>query len=85
MVWDTETCEAVLIKADPRPFSVSANFNDARYYNTDLGPLDVQGIDSKGRPYGVTASNLTRWGLIQPRDDLQRPHTITDPLQPSDD
>ena len=63
IVWDTETCEAVLIKADPRPFSVSADFNNARYYNTDLGPLDVQGIDSKGHPYGVTTSNLTRWGL----------------------
>ena len=64
MVLDTKTCEAVRIKADLRPFSISANFNDARYYNTDLGPLDIQGVNSKGRPYGVTASNLTQWGLI---------------------
>ncbi|KAL6211181.1 hypothetical protein ACLB2K_016408 [Fragaria x ananassa] len=84
MIWDTEKREMVIIKADPRPFSISANFNDARYYNTDLGPLDVQGVDSKGRPYGVMTSNLTRWGLTQAKDDLQRPHTIADPPQPSD-
>ncbi|KAL6211090.1 hypothetical protein ACLB2K_016318 [Fragaria x ananassa] len=60
MVWYTETCEDVLMKADPRPFSIYAKFNDSRYYNTDLGLLDVQGVNSKGRPYGVTASNLKR-------------------------
>ncbi|XP_004293143.1 PREDICTED: uncharacterized protein LOC101310092 [Fragaria vesca subsp. vesca] len=85
MIWDAENREAVIIKADPRPFSISANFNDARYYTTDLGPLDVQGVDNKGSTYVITASNLTRWGLTQANDDLQRPHTIANPTPRSDE
>jgi hypothetical protein len=74
LLWNPITDEAELFKADPRPFSVSASSIDASYYNGDMRPLAVQGIDSKGRPFGVTASDLAQWGMIQNRADGSRPY-----------
>jgi hypothetical protein len=76
LIWNPVTEEAELFKADPRPFSVSANSIDASYYNGDMRPLAVQGIDAKGRPFGVTASALAQWGMAQTRADGSRPSFI---------
>ena len=76
LLWNPITDEAELFKADPRPFSVSANSIDASYYNGDMRPLAVQGIDAKGRPFGVTASDLAQWGMVQTRSDSSRPSYV---------
>jgi hypothetical protein len=76
LLWNPVSDEAELFKADPRPFSVSANSIDASYYNGDMRPLAVQGIDAKGRPFGVTASDLAQWGMAQTRADVSRPCLI---------
>ena len=76
LLWNPVTEEAELFKADPRPFSVSANSIEASDYNIDIRPLAVQGIDAKGRPFGVTASDLAQWGLAQTKVDVARPCLI---------
>lgn len=83
LLWNHVIDEAELIKADPWPFSVSANLIDASYYNGDICPLVVQGVDNKGCPFGVTTSNLAQWGIIQTRDDGSRPYLVVPPSQSS--
>jgi hypothetical protein len=83
LLWNPVTDEADLFKADPRPFSVSANSIDASYYNGDMRPLAVQDIDTKGRPFGVTAFDLAQWGLVQTKTDSSRPYHVVPQSQRS--
>jgi hypothetical protein len=76
LLWDPITDKDALIKADPRPFSVSANSIDASYYNGDMRPFSVQDIDTKYRPFGVTASNVAQWGMAQTKYDGFRPYLV---------
>ena len=80
-MWNRKTDKAEVIKADPRPFPVSANYVDASYYLEPITPLQVGGIDDKGRPTGVTASELAQWGLTLAKEGLERPgHAVPKPL-----
>jgi hypothetical protein len=76
IIWNEDLDRAEVISADPRPYSVSANAADANYYFSDIAPLGVNGIDQNGRPTGVTAYELTRWGLAQAESDMQRPFIV---------
>jgi len=78
-IWNPETDESEIIKADPRPFSVAACFVDASYYSEDMRPLRVSGITKKGHPYGVTSTELTQWGLAQLQADASRPISMVLP------
>ncbi|XP_024156411.1 uncharacterized protein LOC112164453 [Rosa chinensis] len=42
VMWNRKTDKAEVIKADPRPFPVSANYVDARYYLEPITPLQEQ-------------------------------------------
>ena len=75
-IWNEDLDRAEVISADPRPYSVSANAADANYYFSDIAPLGVNGIDQNGRPTGVMAYELTRWGLAQAESDMQRPFIV---------
>ncbi|KAM5554611.1 hypothetical protein ABKV19_022821, partial [Rosa sericea] len=41
IMWNRVTDKAEVIKADPRPFPVSANYVDARYYLEPITPLQI--------------------------------------------
>ena len=76
IMWDQAADAPVLVKADEHPFSIAACQLDADYYNRDLRPLQVKGIDQKGHPIGVTSTDLTQWGISRAATDLNRPATI---------
>jgi hypothetical protein len=84
IMWNEETGKAEHIPADPRPYSVSANATDASYYFSSIAPLRVSGIDQNGRPTGVTAYDLTQWGMTQAQEDMERPFVVV-PAQGSND
>ena len=83
-MWNEKTEEAEHIPADPRPYSVSANAADTSYYFGNITPLKVSGIDQNGRPTGVTAYDLTQWGMAQAQEDMERPFIVV-PVQDSND
>ena len=80
IMWNEEMEKAEHVPADPRPYSVSASATDASYYFGSITPLKVSGIDQNGRPTGVTAYDLTQWGMSQAREDMERPFIIV-PVQ----
>ena len=53
LFWNNEEVEVV--KADNRPFMVTANAVEARYYDDDIGLINFFGKTRFGRPAGVTA------------------------------
>ena len=53
LFWNNEEVEVV--KADNRPFMVTANAVEARYYDDDIGLIKFFGKTRFGRPAGVTA------------------------------
>ena len=69
---------------NPRPYSISASATDASYYFGSITPLKVSGIDQNGRPTGVTAYDLTQWGMSQAQEDMERPFIVV-PVQDSND
>jgi hypothetical protein len=75
-MWNEETGKAEHVPADPRPYSVSANAVDANYYFGSITPLKVSGIDQNGRPTGITAYDLTQWGMAQAQEDMERPFIV---------
>ncbi|KAL6284484.1 hypothetical protein ACE6H2_015413 [Prunus campanulata] len=66
-----------LVQADSRPFTVSANAVEARFYEDDLGPLYFTGSDMNGRPTGVSAKKLIDLGAHDAQADGERP-TLSD-------
>ena len=58
LMWDPATDKAELVKADDRPYSVASCILDAEYYSGDMRHLGVAGIDTKGRPIGVTSIDM---------------------------
>ncbi|XP_050374687.1 uncharacterized protein LOC126792269 [Argentina anserina] len=80
LMWDPATDKAELVKADDRPYSVASCILDAEYYYGDMRPLGVAGIDTKGRPVGVTSTELTRWGLVQAAFDKIKEYLTHPPV-----
>ncbi|KAL6210236.1 hypothetical protein ACLB2K_015469 [Fragaria x ananassa] len=60
LMWDQASGCAELVKADPKPFSISANEIGADYYSSDLRSLTVVGIDQSGKPIGVMSTELAQ-------------------------
>ncbi|KAL6135108.1 hypothetical protein ACLB2K_067336 [Fragaria x ananassa] len=83
LIWDQASGRAKLVKADPKPFSVSTNEIGADYYSSDLRLLTVVDINQSGKPIGVTSTKLAQWGLSQVKFDTSRPNLMV--LSPTSD